>query len=680
MKVVTVLVGSSLLADVKGLWRKNSDTLGMMPDGGFDDHAERKRILGLVDGSELQGYLMYRVSRNRANIVHLCVAESCRGKGASRLLIDALIESTRHLIGIELRCRRDFAVSALWPKLGFVPIGERRGRALAGSILTVWAMDYGKPTLLSKRSQSRVLEAVIDANVLIDLADRRNTESLGLCADWMQDELQLCITDEIFNDFNRQSDDAKRIARFSDAEAYPRLTCSPLEYKNAESRLKPLLPASKTPRDESDVRHLIRAVAAGAKVFISRDGPVLQYAESIYAATGMSIVRPSELISRVDELAREEEYQRTLLAGTRQVLHQRVSVVEDRAIDAIVGPNESKRDLQNQLRQFLADPLRYSCEQISFATGEILAFYVVDAQSEFHRVPLFRVAATNLTGTLSRAILTTLLRDVVKKKRCGLIISESSMVPLQKGACEDIGFREGPNGWIKLTICGIHDQFELAKIVASSEVNDPIVQCFTESLNHPLTSHVESELEHALWPAKFRRSLQHNFIVPIRPDFAEALFDEHLARQTLHGADIDLALNSESVYYRSARQQIVKYPGRILWYISNTGKRSGAKSIRACSRIAEVVVDKPKAVFRRFQRLGVYEWSDVFTTAGNDLDKRVMAIRFHDTELLRPVKWDAFQKVLKANNVRTNLESPVSISSKVFEEIYALAFDSPQVC
>ncbi|MFO1001348.1 MAG: GNAT family N-acetyltransferase [Planctomycetaceae bacterium] len=169
VKVVKVLPGSSFLVDVKGLWRKNSDTLGMMPDGGFDDHAERKRILGLVDASGLQGYLMYRVSRNRANIVHLCVAESCRGKGASRLLIDELIKSTKHLNGIELRCRRDFAVSALWPKLGFVPIGERRGRALAGSTLTVWAMDYGKPTLLTRRSQSRALEVVIDANVLIDL-------------------------------------------------------------------------------------------------------------------------------------------------------------------------------------------------------------------------------------------------------------------------------------------------------------------------------------------------------------------------------------------------------------------------------------------------------------------------------------------------------------------------------
>ncbi len=680
MKVVKVLPGSSLLVDVKGLWRKNSDTLGMMPDGGFDDHAQKKHILGLVVASGLQGYLMYRVSRNRANIVHLCVADSCRGKGASRLLIDELIKSTKHLNGIELRCRRDFAVSALWPKLGFVPIGERRGRALAGSILTVWAMDYGKPTLLSKRSQSRVLEAVIDANVLIDIVDRRNTESLGLCADWLQGELQLCITDEIFNDFNRQPDNAKRVARYTDAEAYHRLTCSPLAYRNAEAHLKPLLPASKTPRDESDVRHLIRAVAAGAKVFISRDGPVLEYAEAIYAATGLSIVGPSELIARLDELAREEEYQRTLLAGTKQVLHQRVSVVEDIVIDAIVGPNESKRDLQTRLRQFFADPLRYSCEQISFATGEIVAFYVVDTQSDFHQVPLFRVAAANLTGTLSRAILTTLLRDVVKRKRSGLIISESEMAPLQKAACEDIGFREGPNGWIKLTISGIHTQVELAKIVEWAEIQDPIVRSFADNLNNPLTANLESELEHSLWPAKFRTSLQHNFIVPIRPDFAEALFDEHLARQTLHGADIDLALNSESVYYRSARQQIVKYPGRILWYISNTDKRSGAMSIRACSRIAEVVVDTPKAVFRRFQRLGVYEWPDVFKTAGNDLEKNVMAIRFHDTELLRPVKWDAFQEVLRANNVRTNLESPVSISSKVFEEIYALAFDPPQVC
>ena len=31
-------------------------------------------------------------------------------------------------------------------------------------------------------------------------------------------------------------------------------------------------------------------------------------------------------------------------------------------------------------------------------------------------------------------------------------------------------------------------------------------------------------------------------------------------------------------------------------------------TIKACSQLEEVVIGKPKELFRRFQRLGIYEW------------------------------------------------------------------------
>jgi hypothetical protein len=157
------------------------------------------------------------------------------------------------------------------------------------------------------------------------------------------------------------------------------------------------------------------------------------------------------------------------------------------------------------------------------------------------------------------------------------------------------------------------------------------------------------------------------------------LFDEHLARQTLFGADVELALNPESVYYRSARQRILDYPGRILWYVSSKGNFDGTMAIRACSRIAEVCVGKPKPMFRRFQRLGVYEWRDVIETARGDIENNIMAIRFHDTELLNPVEWDVFQGILKEHGVKTNLESPIRIPPAVFQAIYTLALDPSPV-
>jgi len=675
MRIETVQPESPLFQQVKALWRKYSDTLGMMPDGGFQDYAEKQRILGLVDENDLCGYLMFRVSRNRAHIVHLCVAESHRGNRASEQLVDELFRRTQHLNGIELRCRRDFGVSRLWPKLGFVPLGERPGRAHHGSTLTVWGMDYGKPTLLTMPPDSRVMDVVIDANVLIDIVDKRDTESQGLCADWLQGEIRICITDEVFNDFNRQADGVQRARRFLDAENFARVSSTQAAYREAEQLLKPVVPESRSLRDESDHRHLIRAVAAGAKVFVSRDEPILRLAKEVYEATGLSVVRPSELISRLDELIHEEEYQPTLLAGTKKVRRRRVSVLDETIVDVIRIPDESKRDLLTRVRQWQAEPQRYSVEEISDSEGAILAVYTIDKQGPAYRVVLFRVVAGRLSSTLARAILTTLLREVVVKKRDGIVVIKDGLSPFQHVACEDLGFRMGPDGWTKMVIHGLFGQDSLWEKIKSNSCHAAVGERIEELFGQPVTGEVESELEHLLWPAKILSSVQHNFIVPIRPDFAQELFDERLANQTLTGADVDLALNSESVYYRSARQRIVKYPGRILWYVSDKGPLSGLKSIRACSRILDVSIDKPKCLFRRYQRLGVYEWTDMVRTTNGELDMDVMAIRFHDTELLKPVKWDTFQEILAANRILTNLESPVSITSRAFEEIYALAVD-----
>jgi hypothetical protein len=65
----------------------------------------------------------------------------------------------------------------------------------------------------------------------------------------------------------------------------------------------------------------------------------------------------------------------------------------------------------------------------------------------------------------------------------------------------------------------------------------------------------------------------------------------------------------------------------------------------------------------------------VLQTANGDVTKDIMAFRFDDTELLRPIPWADFQAILKRDNVRTNLESPVSIPRATFGEIYSAAFD-----
>ena len=93
----------------------------------------------------------------------------------------------------------------------------------------------------------------------------------------------------------------------------------------------------------------------------------------------------------------------------------------------------------------------------------------------------------------------------------------------------------------------------------------------------------------------------------------------------------------------------------------------------------ELVRDRPKPLYQRFRRLGVYDFSQVLATADGDQNKIITAFRFDDSELLRPIGWTDLQTILRGHGVRTQLQGPVKIPAEAFGEIYAAALDSPKV-
>ena len=679
MSVLAIDDKSEHLETVKVLWRANSDTLGFLPDGAFTDYASQRRILVALDSADTcVGYLLYRVTRGRATVAHLCIAKPARGQGHADALVRHLVTITGDLRGIGLRCRRDFPAYGMWPKLGFAAVNEAPGRAADGSELTLFWLDHNHPDLFNLKTVV-ALRVVVDSNVFVDLAESRREESQGLLADWLQDSIRLYVTPEHYNDFDRSQDAGLRRERRKQAAAYPSLDSSPAEYRRAEQVLTPLFADIHTPQDESDFRHLVRAFAGGAWAFVTRDEPMLSRADDVYAACGLPIVRPAELIGRTDELLREHEYQRSQVAGTNRIFRQRASSADDALIDAIKASDERKRHLRAIIQPFLADPTRYECVAVRNGDEQVLAFYVLERQQQFDRIPLFRICSHRLAGTLARSLLTGLAHQAAQSGQAGVLVAQPQLADDVWTACADLGFLPVQDGLLKLVVLGVHPARSLADKVDQMGMKDAAISRLAVVLRSPLDTPIASEMEHLLWPAKIADADVPSFIVPIRPEFAEHLFDENLAKQGLFGADVDLALNPESVYYRSASQRMPEFPGRILWYVSQNRKFEGTMSIRACSRIAEVCIGKPKPLYKRFQRLGVYEWSDVFETAKGDFERDIMAVRFHDTELLKPVEWDSFQGILKEHGVRTNLESPARIPATVFNEIYALALNSPAI-
>ena len=49
---------------------------------------------------------------------------------------------------------------------------------------------------------------------------------------------------------------------------------------------------------------------------------------------------------------------------------------------------------------------------------------------------------------------------------------------------------------------------------------------------------------------------------------------------------------------------MLRSPARILWYVSQ-----GVQKVVAVSRLINVEIGTPKALFRRFKKFGILEWS-----------------------------------------------------------------------
>lgn len=241
--VKTIGRDSPYLNEVKALWRKHADTLGFFPDGAFEEYAAKKQIVVAVDDSgAFLGYLLFRItlSSNNASIVHLCVDPNKQRQGIAALLVKELIHQTKILRGISPRCRRDFQASKLWPRLGFVPVSDKVGKSSSGSTLTHWWFGHNHPDLLSLAQEKELeqkLKVVIDANVFFDLQKKSNEESMALVADWLEDSIAICITDEILNEINRSPNGQERIESRNFVSQFPTLTFNQDDFDNINALL-----------------------------------------------------------------------------------------------------------------------------------------------------------------------------------------------------------------------------------------------------------------------------------------------------------------------------------------------------------------------------------------------------------------------------------------------------------
>ncbi|OUL30207.1 GNAT family N-acetyltransferase [Nostoc sp. 106C] len=678
------------LEAVMALGRTNAKTLGFMPKGGFIDHAAKGHIfIALSPQSKCIGYLMYRVTLQKAIVVHLCVDKEWRGKHIAKQLVKYLINITKHLYLIELSCRRDYKLNDMWAAFGFVARQNKAGNSKDGKLLTVWQLEHGHTNLLTLLTQQEIsskLCAVIDANIFYDLdkdnINRHIEDSKSLLADWLQPDVELCLTDEIYNEIERYDNISRREALRKLASNFTRLNCKQEEFERISQAILKYFPEQMTERDASDLRHLARAIASQSPFFITRDRGILDKEESIYEDFKISILRPSDFIIRLDEIRREADYQPVRLAGTlierRLVQSGQQNLLTEAFLANTIG--EEKVDFQQRLRIFFSEPQRFESVIAWDEKQEPLALIVYDRQKRHElNIPILRVKKNYaLSPTILRHLIILSIKISAQENRQFTIITDPYLEDFAIRAISQDNFFHIENGWIKTNLATITTASELSNYLRylSNNYGEEYKFCLkiADSLSEEdaiQNIQLMTSIERSIYPAKIIDAKIPNFIVPIRPVWAVNLFDEELAKQNIFGAQKELALKREVVYYRKIKNSGgLKAPGRILWYVSQ-GKQTGyyqVKAIRACSRLDEVIIDTPKSIFRQFRRLGVYSFKDVLSTADNNLENKLMAIRFSDTEMFKtPIYFEEIKEVL-GNNF--TLQSPYKITEQQFYKLY----------
>lgn len=667
-------IDGKVLEQVRRLWRSNSDTLGFLPDGAFVEAAERRQIIAATRAGSLVGYVLYRESRGRAVIVHLCVDPAHRDHRVARRLVGELRTRTARLRGIALTCRKDFAANLLWPRLGFVATANRPARA-TGHSLTSWWLDHNHPTLfttIEDGSNSDRLSVMMDHNVFLDLHGGPNVhcdpESRGLLADWMDDEIDLLVSDETLNEIDRQNHDGREALRLrSCAALYLRRSCDYKRFLELTDLVRDLFPTATTPAADSDIRHVARAVASGADVLVTRDEELLEASSELLQRFGLTVIRPSELVVRIDEVRREHLYQPIRVAGTNHRAQRLGSGTDEgRLMKAFQrsADGENEASFLRVLRGGLAAPHSIVLETISDPYGDLLGLSAIEKKDGRLVVSLLRHVRGDLATTIARHLVQRIVRSSIGEKLGGVEIQDRYVGMLMTNALIEAGFVQSQDSiWAKWNI------FETLQIADVTQRLGPTLAP-PRILNGIASNEELIGLEHMYKPLKFWDLSVPTYLVAIRPGWASQLFDEGLANELLF-ASSDLTLRTEWVYYRAAKPGGVCAPGRILWYVSDSGGFAGQRHLRAYSKIEQVVVGPPKDLYRRFRRLGIYAWRDVLKAADGRIDQNIMAIRFTDTELFRtPISWGKLTEMLKTHDITTQIQSPTIIPPEAFRDLY----------
>ncbi|NES03680.1 MAG: GNAT family N-acetyltransferase [Okeania sp. SIO2F4] len=693
IKIIEIDEKSPHLQAVIELGDANRETLGFLPRKAFNNYAKCCQIIVAIDSKEsCVGYLLYRVatSYNRVGIIHLCIANSYQGKGVAKKLFGYLVEITQEKYsGIGLTCRRDFNLSNFWSKLGFVFQYDKPAKT-PGKTNAYWWFDHRHSNLFSNATTHQreyKLYVGIDSQIFFDFyhSDNNNKDAQSLLADWLDPDLELCLTDEIFNKINVFFDNKDERKHFTNLAKKLFTILSPNKrYSSQYQSLKNLFDQNKINLSESDIRYIDKSITSDVYIFVTGNRGLLDIADKFYEQFNVSIIHPRDLIIQVDEIRRQTEYQPVRLAGTL-LQKSRVTLGEEKLLNEYFRADklgETKAEFQQKILRFIAETDKFDCFLVFEGEKQPLALVVYDRRKKYElEIPLMRVVDTSITATIANHLVFESISISAREERSFTKITDPFLPEaVIRNIHQDGTFVEFNNTYLRANMAVAKTVNQLSQDLEYLAVSLGKEYKFCHQISQLLQKKVENEheqkelyfnLEKYLWPAKIIDANLPTWIIPIKPFWAKDLFDEELANNWLFGSKTELALKRELVFYRSKRGLKPGVIGRIIWYVSNDEKfpYGTTKVIKACSRLDEVIVDKPEKLYRQFRNLGVYKLEDLIKITKNNPNEDIMAIRFSDTQI--------FSNVITLKELQDILKKQITVQGlfKITPEQFAKIYD-----
>ena len=667
MNIAIAKLTTQYLDAVDELMKRYTRWLGFLPRAALQSYLDKGGVYGAkTEKGVLIGYLLYAQNPRRFRITHLCVAEEYGKQGIARQLVDTLKKSatSQKVKVIELHCRRDFPAHHMWPQLGFIPIGEKPGRSLAKLPLNHWCLTLApvdQLSLFQAKITDDALDIIIDSQIFFDLEEPdsdKSRPSKALVSDFLIDSVNLWTTDELLVEIDRNEDSTQRRVSRQRAK-FLIVEHDPNSVEHFAEGLSRLLPTN-TQSQQSDIKHISKAAASDIDIFVTRDQYLLNKAAEISSLTNLQVLSPTELIIRLHELSERQSYISSPVSGI--TLEWRRLSSRDLVDDLFTSfriQGERKGSFRERLNFFLASPNQYECELLWSGHKAVALRVRTKSPGKTLSVPFARVASSGNRSLFGRYLIAATIYRAVEENLDMVRFDDNSLHPSMKSDLLATGFMKCDDGFIRFCFSRCLERRDVLSVI--DELHPKSLDSYRNMPNIQLERHC-SPLSLA--------TEQKYFLIPIRPGYAISLIDSHQSAGGLFGGEISVLLRWDNVYYRKkTHHRILRPPARILWYVS------GKKQFVAVSHLDDVEVGNPKALFKKFKKLGILNWQNLYEMCDFDTDKEIMALKFSHTFPFRnPISLAKYRSICEEDGVKPWVQSLRPIPMATFQKVFHFGY------